>query len=95
MANIISFISLFLTGMIVMAIGYHTGRRDEKRNAIMTITYDMKAKIEKTAIIELGATVTEISYNPLDPCDVRIKGIIIKPINEFNAITVKEIPDEN
>ena len=95
MANIISFITLFFTGMIIMAVGYHTGRRDEKRNAIMTINYDMKAKIEKTAIIEFGATVTEISYNPLDPYNVHIKGIITKPINELNAITVKEIPDEN
>ena len=42
------------------------------------------AKIEKASIIEFGASVTEIQYDPLHPDDIRIKGEIRKPIKEFS-----------
>ena len=84
MAVIISFLVHFLTGAVIMAIGYLLGRKDERENAFVTIRYNLRAKVEKAAIIELGASVTEIVYNPLAPDDIQIKGIIQKPVKEFN-----------
>ena len=84
MADIISFLVHFLTGAVIMAIGYRLGRKDERENAFVTIRYNLRAKVEKAAIIALGASVTEIVYNPLAPDDIQIKGIILKPVKEFN-----------
>lgn len=84
MADIISFLVHFLTGAVIMAIGYLLGRKDEREDAFVTIRYNLRAKVEKAAIIALGATVTEIVYNPLAPDDIQIKGIIHKPVKEFN-----------
>ena len=84
MADIILFLVHFLTGGVLMTIGYLLGRKDGRENAFVTIRYNLRAKVEKAAIIALGASVTEIVYNPLAPDDIQIKGIIHKPVKEFN-----------
>mgnify|MGYP006988830275 CR=1 FL=1 len=84
MADIIAFIVRCLTGAAIMAVGYYLGKKDGKEAAVMTIRYDLRAKIEKASIIEFGASVTEIQYDPLHPDDIRIKGEILKPIKEFS-----------
>ena len=84
MTEIIAFIARCLTGAAVMAVGYYLGKKDGEKAAIMTIRYDLKAKVGKAAIIAFGASVTEIRYNPLLPDEIQIKGVIAKPIKEFN-----------
>ena len=84
MADIIAFIVRCLTGAGIMAVGYYLGKKDGKEAAVMTIRYDLKAKIEKAAILSFGASVTEIIYDPFVPDEIRIKGVIAKPIKEFD-----------
>lgn len=84
MANILSFLVHFFVGAAIYAIAYRFGRKAGEENARVTILYDLKGKVEKGAMIALGATVTEIRFDPLNPENIQIKGMIRKTVKEFN-----------
>lgn len=84
MADILSFLVHFFVGAAIYAIAYRFGWKASKENARVMILYDLKAKVEKSAMIALGATVTEIRFDPLDPENIQIKGVIQKSAKEFN-----------
>ena len=84
MANILSFLVHFFVGAVIYAIAYHFGWKDSEENARVMILYDLKGKVEKGAMIALGATVTEIRFDPLNPENIQIKGMIRKTVKEFN-----------
>lgn len=84
MANILSFLVHFFVGAAIYAIAYRFGWKDSEENARVIILYDLKAKVEKGAMIALGATVTEIRFDPLNPENIQIKGVIRETVKEFN-----------
>ncbi len=84
MADILSFLIHFFVGAAIYAIAYRFGWKAGEENARVMILYDLKAKVEKCAMIALGATVTEIRFDPLNPENIQIKGMIRKTVKEFN-----------
>ena len=84
MANILSFLVHFFVGAAIYAIAYRFGRKAGEENARVTILYDLKGKVEKGAMIALGATATELRFDPLNPENIQIKGMIRKTVKEFN-----------
>lgn len=84
MAAIISFLVHFFMGAAIFTFGYCFGRKEGKEDARVMILYDLKAKVEKSAMIALGATVTEIRFDPLNPENIHIEGIIRETVKEFN-----------
>lgn len=84
MADILLFLVHFFVGATIYAIAYYSGRKAGKEDARVMILYDLKGKVEKCVMIALGATVTEIMFDPLDPENIRIKGVIQKSAKEFN-----------
>lgn len=84
MESIISFLFYFFTGAAIFTFGYRSGRKKGKEDARVMILYDLKAKVEKGAMIALGATVTEIRFDPLNPENIQIKGMIRETVKEFN-----------
>ena len=83
MESIISFLFYFFMGAAIFTFGYRLGRKEGKEDARVTILYDLKAKVEKSAMIALGATVTEIRFDPLNPENIQIKGMIRETVKEF------------
>lgn len=84
MESIISFLFYFFTGAAIFTFGYRFGRKKGKEDARVMILYDLKAKVEKGAMIALGATVTEIRFDPFNPENIQIKGMIRETVKEFN-----------